>query len=116
MSLLRAFYAGIAYDMTDNKDERYYQFVFYLLVTLMGQFVRTEVRSVRGRADAVIQTTDTIYVFEFKMAGNGTAEEALKQIDDKGYLIPYSADSRRLVKVGAEFSSAERTLSRWLIA
>ncbi|MDR1555586.1 MAG: ATP-binding protein [Tannerellaceae bacterium] len=115
MSNLRAFYAGIAYDMTDNKDERYYQFVFYMLVTLMGQFVQTEVKSAAGRADAVIKTADAIVVFEFKMSGHGTAEDALKQIDEKGYLIPYTTDERRIVKIGAEFNAKERGLSRWLI-
>ncbi len=54
---------------------------------LPGQFVETEVRSARGRADAVVKTKDTVYVFEFKL--NGTAEEALRQITEKGYLIPY---------------------------
>ncbi|MDR1644982.1 MAG: PD-(D/E)XK nuclease domain-containing protein [Tannerellaceae bacterium] len=97
--------------MTENKDEHYDQFVFYLLLILRGQFVRTKVQSARGRADAIVQTADTIYVFEFKMAGNGTAEDALKQIDDKSYLIPYIADGRHLVKIGAAFSYAERTLS-----
>jgi hypothetical protein len=49
------------------------------------------------------------------MDENSTAEKALEQIDDKGYLIPYTADGRKLVKIGAEFSAEERTLSRWLI-
>jgi Holliday junction resolvase-like predicted endonuclease len=81
----------------------------------MGQLVQTEVKSARGRADAVVKTDDTIYVFEFKMEENATAEKALAQIDDKGYLIPYTADGRKLMKVGAEFSAEERTLSRWLV-
>ncbi|MDR1270878.1 MAG: ATP-binding protein, partial [Planctomycetaceae bacterium] len=55
MENLRAFYAGIPYDLNknENKDERYYQFIFYLLVTLMGQFIQTEVKTARGRIDAV---------------------------------------------------------------
>ncbi|MDR1341791.1 MAG: PD-(D/E)XK nuclease domain-containing protein, partial [Prevotellaceae bacterium] len=63
--------------------------------------------------DAVIKTADAIYVFEFKMAGHGTAETALEQIDSKNYLIPYTTDGRQLVKIGAEFSEKERGLSRW---
>jgi hypothetical protein len=55
-------------------------------------------------------------VFEFKLSGSGTAEDALKQIDDKGYLIPFIAGNRKLVKIGAEFNVAERTLSRWKTA
>ncbi|MDR1491947.1 MAG: PD-(D/E)XK nuclease domain-containing protein [Planctomycetaceae bacterium] len=98
----------------ETKSEQYYQFIFYLLVTLMGQFVQTEVKTSAGRADAVIKTADTIYVFEFKMANHGTAEQALEQINSKDYLIPYTADGRKLVKIGAEFSEQERGLSRWI--
>lgn len=53
-----------------------------------------------------------IYVFEFKL--NGTAEQALQQIEDKGYLIPYQADEREVKKVGVEFSTDTRNVSRWL--
>jgi Holliday junction resolvase-like predicted endonuclease len=115
MNNMRAFYASIPYDLMDNKDkdEQYYQFIFYILITLMGQFVQTEVKTSAGRADAIIKTADTIYVLEFKMANHGTAEEALGQIDEKGYLIPFAADGRKLVKIGAEFSEKERGLSRW---
>ena len=69
-------------------------------------------RNARGRADAVVKTPAYIYIFEFKL--NGTAEEALQQIDDKGYLIPYQADGRKLIKIGVEFSATERNISRWL--
>lgn len=71
-------------------------------------------RSAKGRADAVVKTTDYIYVFEFKL--NGTAEEALQQIDDKKYLIPYQADGRELIKVGVEFNAEERNIGRWLVS
>ncbi|MDR3267980.1 MAG: PD-(D/E)XK nuclease domain-containing protein, partial [Tannerella sp.] len=98
-----------------DKTERHYQLVFYLLFKLMGQFVETEIKSARGRADAIVKTADAIYVFEFKMEANATAEDALKQIDAKGYLIPYMTDGRKLVKIGAEFSAEERGLSRWIV-
>jgi hypothetical protein len=114
MTSIRAFFASIPYDLS-YRTERHYQFVFYLIFTLMGQFIRTEVKSARGRADAVVKTADAIYVFEFKMEKNATAEKALEQIDRKGYLIPYTADGRKLVKIGAEFSAEERTLSRWIV-
>ena len=116
MNLLKAYYASIPYDLEDNsdKDEKYYQLIFYLLFTNMGQFINTEVKSAAGRADAVVKTADSIYVFEFKMDENATAEDALAQIDDKGYLIPYSADHRRLVKIGVEFSKKAKGIKRWL--
>ncbi|NDV58006.1 ATP-binding protein [Bacteroides sp. 519] len=110
MQRLRAFFADFPYELSDQ-TERHYQVVFYLVFKLMGEFIETEVRSARGRADAVVKTQNHIYVFEFKL--DGTVEEALQQIDEKGYLIPYTADSRTLVKVGVNFNSAERNLGEW---
>ena len=83
----------------------------------MGQFTQAEVRSAKGRADAVVKTPKYIYVFEFKL--EGTAEDALRQIDEKGYMLPYSVDGRKLIKVGVkkvgiEFSTDTRNVSRWL--
>lgn len=111
LTRLQAFFADFPYELND-KTERHYQVVFYLVFKLMGQFTDVEIRSARGRADAVVKTPKFIYVFEFKL--NGTAEEALQQIDDKGYLIPYQADGRELIKIGVEFSATERNMSRWL--
>ena len=117
MTYLKAFFADIPYDAIEQKhrDEQYYQHVFYLLFTLMGQFVQTEVKSNKGRADAVVKTADNIYVFEFKMDNNATAEDALAQINSKDYAIPYTTDLRKLVKIGVEFSQTERGVKRWLI-
>lgn len=66
-----------------------------------------------GRADAVLHMPDTIYVMELKF--DKTAEEALQQIDDKGHLIPYSADGKRMVKVGINYDSQKRTIGEWKI-
>jgi hypothetical protein len=83
--------------------------------TLLGQFAESEVRSAKGRADAVVKMKDTVYVFEFKLDKGGSAEDALKQIDDRGYLIPYSADGRKLVKAGIVFDTNTRTLGDWRV-
>ena len=83
------------------------------MFTLLGQFIRSEVRSSRGRADAVVMTPDTVYAFEFKL--NGTVEEALRQIDEKGYLILYRLDGKRLVKVGVNFSKETRNIDEYKI-
>jgi hypothetical protein len=112
MNRLKAFFAEIPYELND-KTERHYQTLFYLVFRLMGQYARAEVRSSAGRADTVVITDTTVYVFEFKLSGSGTAEDALAQIDGKGYLIPYSASGRKLVKVGAVFDPATRTLGDW---
>jgi len=117
MKMLQAYFATIEYDAIPKRlqVEKFYQFVFWQLFTLMGQFVQTEVKSSKGRADAVVKTADCIYVFEFKMDENATAEEALAQINSKNYAIPYSADHRKIIKIGVEFSLTEKGLKRWLI-
>lgn len=112
MERLKVFFAGIPYELNDN-TERHYQVIFHIVFTLMGQFIQSEVRSARGRADAVVQAKDAIYVFEFKL--NGTAEAALKQIEEKGYLIPYGLDGRRLVKIGVDFDKETRNIHRYII-
>ena len=79
----------------------------------MGAYILVEEDSAIGRADAVLHMPDTTYVMELKY--DGTVEEALQQIDDKGYLIPYKADGKRLVKVGINFDSNKRTIGNWKI-
>jgi hypothetical protein len=111
MGRMKAFFADIPYELNDQ-TERHYQVVFYLVFVLMGQFIQAEAHNAKGRADAVAATEDSVYVFEFKL--NGTAEEALRQIEEKGYAAPYGAGSRKVVKVGVEFDKAERNISRWL--
>ncbi len=112
MERLKVFFAGIPYELNDN-TERHYQAIFYIVFTLMGQFVETEVRSARGRADAVVKTKDYIFLFEFKL--DGSAEDALQQIDEKGYLIPYMLDGRTLVKVGVNFSKESRNIDQYIV-
>ena len=115
MNRLKSFFADIPYEL-NNKEEKHYQTIFYVFFKLMEQFVQAEYRGAVGRADAVVTLADTVYVFEFKLAGRETAEDALKQIDDRAYAIPYAASGKRVVKIGAEFSAKTRTLSRWLVA
>jgi hypothetical protein len=112
MERLKVFFAGIPYDLNNN-NEKHYHAIFYVVFTLMKQYVASEVKSNKGRADAVVKTKDAVYVFEFKL--NGTAEEAIQQIDKQGYLIPYTLDGKKLVKVGVEFSKKERNLSRYIV-
>jgi len=112
MQRLKVFFAKIPYEL-NNENEKHYQAIFYVIFTLMGQYIDTEVRSADGRADAVVKTKDCIYVFEFKL--NGTAEEALRQIDEKNYLVHYTLDDRKLVKVGAEFCKEKRNLKRFIV-
>ena len=113
MEKLQAYLAGIPNDL-ENKTEKYYQTIIYLIFSLLGFYIRTEVKSVIGRADAVCYTDNSIYVFEFKV--DGSAEDALKQIDEKGYMLPYKLeDGKTLVKVGVNISSRTRTVEKWVV-
>jgi len=114
MERLKCFFESIPYDLND-KTERHYHVVFYLVFKLLGQYIDSEVKSANGRSDAVVRVPDGVYVFEFKL--NGSAEEALAQINDKGYLIPYSAKTdgpRKLYKIGVEFDKEEKNIGRWI--
>ena len=112
MQKLRAYLSSIS-NRLSNKNERDFQTVFYLIFNLMGAYIKVEEDSAIGRADAVVHMPDATYVFELKY--DGSAEEALKQIDEKGYLIPYSANGKRLVKIGVNYDSNQRTVSEWII-
>ena len=112
MVRLKAYLASIS-NRLSNKNERDFQTVFYLIFNLMGAFILVEEDSAIGRADAVVHTPDAVYVFELKY--DGSAEEAIRQIDDKGYLIPYSADGRRLYKIGVNYDSQQRTIGDWMV-
>ncbi|MDR3329185.1 MAG: ATP-binding protein [Prevotellaceae bacterium] len=114
MGRLRALFADIPYDLNDT-TEKHYHYGFYLIFKLMGQFVLSEVHSARGRADAVVVAGSTVYVFECKITEQASAVDALRQISDRGYHLPYATDGRKVVKVGAEFSAEERTIKRWLV-
>jgi hypothetical protein len=114
MSRLRAFFAAIPYDL-DTKEEKHFQKVFFILFKLMGQFVEAEPHFAASRADAVVTTKDTVYVFEFKITETSSAQKALQQIDDRGYTIPYTATGKKLVKVGVEFSREKREITDWKI-
>ena len=113
----RAFFAGIPYQEGTLQDaptsEGHFTAMLYVMFSFLNVYVYTQVRTAKGRMDILMKTDTTIYVMELKL--DGTVEEALRQIDDKGYAIPYEADGRHIVKVGIRFSSEERTITEWKI-
>ena len=96
---------------TEVITEQNFQNVIFMALTMMGKYARTEVHSAKGRADSILETDDYVYVFEFKR--DVSAAEALKQIEEQGYAAPYSADKRKLFKIGVNFSSTERNITEW---
>ena len=119
MERMQAIIASIPYDnLTKEKlklREQNYQTAVYLVFALMGQFVQTEVHSTMGRADCVVQTADGIYIFEFKLTGNGTAEDALAQIKEKDYAAQYKTDGKKIVLIGSSFDEEKRTIRDWKV-
>ena len=87
--------------------------MLFIVFKLLGFYTQAEYHTSEGRIDLVVQTTDYIYVMEFKL--EGTAEEALRQIDEKHYALPFASDSRKLFKIGVNFSNAIRGIEKWLI-
>ena len=115
MTRMQSFIAGMSYPTTDelNLIEWNYQMVFYLVFRLMGQHVHTEVHNIVGRADCVVELKDTIYLFEFKLWSTGSPEDALAQIEEKGYAVPYQSSGKKLIAVGASFDEAKRNIGAW---
>ena len=114
--LLTSFLADIPYTMRRKEDERerYFHYTFYLLMRMVSCYTTyTEKQQSEGRVDCIVETPNYIYIFEFKL--DGTADEALAQIEEKGYARPYEADSRKLFKVGTVFSSETGTISDWKV-
>ena len=121
LEITKAYMSRIPYD-AEKQNELHYKTVVYCLFLLITPYVvRCEEKSAAGRADIVVETADAVYVFEFKLNGNGSAEDALRQIDGKGYLIPYSAilaadgSSKKLYKIGVGFDAERRTIGEWVI-
>ena len=94
--------------------EGFYEYTMYLIFSMLNVYVRTQVKCAGGRVDMVVTMPDTIYVFELKV--NGTAQEALAQIDDNSYAIPYQTDARKIVKVGVKFNPTSRVPESWVVS
>ena len=114
--LITSFLSSIPYTMrrkeNEREKERYFHYTFYLLLRLASTYITyTEKEQSQGRVDCIIETDKYIYIFEFKL--DGTAKEALQQIEEKGYAQPYLTDSRKLYKIGCSFSSETGTIEDW---
>ena len=112
MKLLEALFARANYQIQGNA-EKDFQYAMYIIFELLGEYVQTEKQTSNGRIDILLQTKDYVYIMELKV--NGSADEALKQIEEKGYDRPFSADPRRLFRIGVSFSSANRRIDEWKV-
>ena len=118
LTALRSYIAKIPYDIITKEEwecnesrEAFCKLLIYMTFSMLNSIVDTEVKSVLGRADVVIQTNADIFVLELKV--DDTVENALQQINSKGYTIPYEADGRKLTKCGICISSSARNITYW---
>jgi len=117
MTQIQSLLARLPYD-TAPKDalqprERNYQIAIFLIFELLGEFVQTEVITNSGRADCVVVTATIVYIFEFKLWSAGTPEDALAQIREKGYAIPYKALNKTIILVGVSFDEKTHNIGAW---
>jgi hypothetical protein len=102
----------------DSGHEHYYQSIFYIIFNLMGQFVTAEEHTYKGRSDAVVQTKDAIFVFEFKLSsgdGDKVVQDALDQIEQTGYAERYAVSPKKLYKIGVQFDPEKRNITHWRV-
>ena len=96
-----------------GRAELYFQNFLFVFFRLLGLYVQVERATSDGRADMVVQTSDYVYILEFKM--DQTADAALQQIEEKGYALPFAADRRRVFKIGVNFNGEQRRVDDWKI-
>lgn len=114
MIMIKALLASLPYyEGEAPQNEQQWRNIIYAIFTILGQYVRAEVHSSRGRSDCIVETDNFIYIFEFKQ--DKSADEALAQIEDKGYAVPFISSGKRIIKIGANFSTTERTLDGWKV-
>ncbi|WP_298549115.1 ATP-binding protein [uncultured Parabacteroides sp.] len=109
---LQSFFADTPYELVRDL-ELHYQNVLFIVFKLIGFYVKAEYRTSNGRIDLVLQTDHFIYIMEFKL--DGTAEDALCQINEKKYALPFASDPRKLFKIGVNFSKETRNIERWVV-
>ena len=117
MERMQAIIAGVPYDNLPKDKlklrEQNYQTAVYLIFKLMGQFVETEIHCSKGRADCIVHTKDSIYIFEFKLMSAGSADDAITQIKEKGYASQFKAEGKKIILIGSSFDEEERTIGEW---
>ena len=112
MTRLDALFARTNYQIQGD-CEKDFQYAMYIIIELMGEYVETERTTSDGRIDILIKTKDYVYIIEIKT--DSTPDEALAQIEEKGYARPFADDRRRIFRIGVNFSTANRRIDGWKV-
>ena len=112
MRRLEGFFANGDYQVMGDL-EVYFQNTLYVIFRMMGFYVEVERHTTNGRMDIVLQTPDYVYIMELKI--NQSADIALQQIEEKGYAKAFMNDSRKLFKIGINFSTEKKLIDDWTV-
>ena len=112
MQILDSLFANTTYQIQSNA-EKDFQYAMYIIMELLGEYIEAEHHTSNGRIDLLAKTQNYIYIFELKT--NSSAASALQQIEEKGYAIPFKHDSRKIFKIGVNFSTQTRRIDDWKI-
>jgi hypothetical protein len=114
-AILESMFASLAFDVYTHQSQQqvegFYHGLIHILFKYLGLYIQSEVHSLKGRADSLVETPTHVYIFEFKV--NSDAQTAFQQIIDKGYAVPFRADRRVKIGIGVNFNSVTRQLEGW---
>ena len=113
MERLQSLFSDTPYELIRD-TELHYQNVLFIVFRLMGFFTHAEYHTSQGRIDMVVKTPQYIYVMEFKF--EGSAEDAIAQIESRNYALPFMSDGRKVYKIGVNFSEETRNIEKWIVA
>ena len=112
MKQLHSLFARTPYQIQSD-CEKDFQYAMFIIVQLLGIDIQAEYQTSDGRIDLLIRTDKFIYIIEIKL--DGTADEALQQIEEKDYAAPFAADTRKIFKIGVNFDKQTRRLGEWVV-
>ncbi|MCU0467386.1 MAG: ATP-binding protein [Arcicella sp.] len=107
--ILNTIFKSLPYELWQRENEHFYHAIIHLTFTLLGVYIQSEVQTSDGRMDALIRLQEYVYCIEFKL--DESAEKALQQIKDKGYLEPFLQDDKKLIAIGINFSSETKKVA-----
>ena len=113
MERLQSLFSDTPYELIRD-TELHYQNVLFIVFRLMGFFTHAEYHTSQGRIDMVVKTPQYIYVMEFKF--EGSAEDAIAQIESRNYALPFMSDGRKVYKIGVNFSEETRNIEKWIVS
>jgi hypothetical protein len=111
-SIFNTVFKSIPYEIWQKENEHYYHAIIHLTFRLLGIYVESEVQSSDGRLDALVRLEKYVYCFEFKLGGS--AQKALQQIKDRGYLVPYQNQGKTCIGIGLNFSKKLKKVQQLL--